>query len=148
MFLSLSFLSSLPPRERPLLSGNSIGESCEIKQFIEPPACGVYTADVILQTINKGKQRKTSKIINIQSSQLLSRNLRGGPHKLGNKLFHINKNHVNASLLDNTSGRMSAHFWHWPIPDDLRFSQFRKTFTSNFNHRYVSKSAWSKPPWD
>ena len=93
-------------------------------------------------------QRKTNKIINIQSSQLLSQNLRGGPHKLGNKLFHINKNHVNASLLDNTSGRMSAHFWHWPIPDDLRFSQFRKTFTSNFNHRYVSKSAWSKPPWD
>ena len=53
MFLSLSFLSSLPPRERPLLAGNSIGESCEIKQFIEPPACGVYTADLILQTINK-----------------------------------------------------------------------------------------------
>ena len=94
MFLSLSFLSSLPPRDRPLLAGNSIGESCEIKQFIEPPACGVYTADVILQTINKGKQRKTSKIINIQSSPLLSQNLRGGPHKLGNKLFHINKKNL------------------------------------------------------
>ena len=53
MFLSLSFLSSLPPLERPLLAGNPIGESCEIKQFIEPPACWVYTADVILQTINQ-----------------------------------------------------------------------------------------------
>ena len=82
-------------------------------------------------------QRKTNKIINIQSSQLLSQNLRGDPHKLWNKLLPLN---VNTSLLENRTVNQyiatNVSTFLTAIPNYLHFSQFRKTFTSYF--RYVS----------